>query len=216
MTAVKICGLTRLEDALWAAECGADLLGFILYPASPRAVTPERAAEITRALRASTAGRVPLLVGVFVDESPAVVRDAYARCGLDLVQLHGAESPEAAVGLGLPYILARRMGKPGALDRLDAYAPWAYLLDSYDPSRPGGSGRPWDWSALPARLPESARCILAGGLTPDNVQDGLRAVRPWGVDVASGVEQRPGIKDPALVSAFIQQVKEYDRHASNH
>ncbi|MFO7697776.1 MAG: phosphoribosylanthranilate isomerase [Anaerolineae bacterium] len=215
MTAVKICGLTRVEHALWAAECGADLLGFIFYPASPRAVAPEQAAEIAAAIRSVAAQAAPLMVGVFVNESQDVVRDVYARCNLDLVQLHGDESPEAARALGLPYILARRMGQPGVLLGLDEYAPWAYLLDSYDPSRAGGSGAPWDWNALDKQLPAGTRCILAGGLTPGNVQDGLRAVRPWGVDVASGVEQRPGVKNPDRVAAFIRQVKEYDRHDSD-
>ncbi|MHB1317168.1 MAG: phosphoribosylanthranilate isomerase, partial [Anaerolineae bacterium] len=102
MTAVKICGLTRLEDALWAAECGADLLGFIFYAPSPRAVTPERAKEIARGIRERSTGRAPLLVGVFVDESPAVMRDVCARCRLDLVQLHGDETPAVAASLGLP------------------------------------------------------------------------------------------------------------------
>ncbi|MHB1317219.1 MAG: phosphoribosylanthranilate isomerase, partial [Anaerolineae bacterium] len=102
------------------------------------------------------------------------------------------------------------------LQGLDAYAPWAYLLDSCDPSRPGGSGTPWDWDVLGAQTPVGARCMLAGGLTPENVLDGLRAVHPWGVDVASGVELRPGVKDPARVAAFFQQVKEYDRYDSIH
>jgi phosphoribosylanthranilate isomerase len=213
MTRVKICGITREEDALHAAKCGADLLGFIFYPPSPRTVSPERAAEIAGAVRGAAhgVGQAPLLVGVFVDASPATMRGIYTLCGLDLVQLHGDETPEAAAGLGLPYILARRIGRQGALQGLDRYAPWAYLLDAYDPTRPGGSGASWGWDTLDPRFPAGTRCILAGGLTPENVQNGLRALRPWGVDVASGVEERPGIKDAARVAAIIRQVKEFDR-----
>lgn len=216
MTAIKICGLTRVEDALHAAACGADLLGMIFVPASPRRVSVDRAAEIAQAVRATYSCGSPLLVGVFVDAPAEHVRQISAQCGLDLVQLHGDESPAYAASLGMPYILARRVGRPGALGDLYRYHPWAYLLDSYDPARAGGSGAAWTWTRMEDSLPAGARLILAGGLMPENVQEGLRAVRPWGVDVASGVEERPGIKDPAHVEAFIVQVKEYDRHDHEH
>lgn len=216
MTVIKVCGMTRTEDALDGGACGADLLGFIFYHASPRYISPEKAAEIAQAVRVEHPSGSPLLVGVFVDAPAEQVRAVYAQCGLDLVQLHGDESPAYAASLGLPYILARRVGRPGALENLDHYEPWAYLLDSYDPARPGGSGEAWRWSRMETTLPHGARLVLSGGLTPANVQEGLRAVRPWGVDVASGVEQRPGIKDPERVAAFIARVKEYDRHDHEH
>lgn len=216
MTAIKICGMTRVEDALHAAACGADLLGMIFVPASPRHVSVDRAAEIAQAVRAAYPSGIPLLVGVLVNAAANHVRQVFAQCGLDLVQLHGDESPAYAASLGLPYILARRVGRPGALEDLDRYEPWAYLLDSYDPARAGGSGAAWTWTRMEDSLPTGARLILAGGLMPENVQEGLQAVRPWGVDVASGVEERPGIKDPERVAAFIAQVKEYDRHDHEH
>ncbi len=216
MTAIKICGMTRVEDALQAAACGADLLGMIFVQTSPRYIAPEKAAEIAQAVRATFPSGSPLLVGVFVNAAADQVRQVSARCGLDLVQLHGDESPAYAASLGLPYILARRVGSPGALQGLARYRPWAYLLDSYDPERAGGSGAAWRWIRMEDRLPPDARLILAGGLMPENVQEGLQAVRPWGVDVASGVEERPGIKDADRVAAFIAQVKEYDRHEYEH
>ncbi len=212
MTHVKICGLTSVEDALWAAECGADLLGLIFYPPSQRAVSPAVAEQIAQAVRERYQERSPLLVGVFVNEAIPVMREVQARCGLDLIQLHGHEPPELGAGLGLPYILARRVSGPDALRGIERYAPWALLLDAYDPVRPGGSGTTWRWDDLGHSTPAGQRIILAGGLTPENVLDGLRAMAPWGVDVASGVEARPGIKDPERVARFIRTVKEYDSH----
>jgi len=212
MTHVKICGLTSVEDALWAAECGADLLGLIFYPPSQRAVSPAVAEQIAQAVRDRYQERSPLLVGVFVNEAIPAMREVQARCGLDLIQLHGHEPPELAAGLGLPYILARRVSGPDALRGIERYAPWALLLDAYDPVRPGGSGTTWRWDDLGHAAPAGQRIILAGGLTPENVLDGLRAMAPWGVDVASGVEARPGIKDPERVARFIRTVKEHDSH----
>jgi len=213
VTAIKICGITRVQDALLAAASGADLLGLNFYATSPRYLRPERAAEIVQALRAVyPSGTGPLLVGVFVNAPADHVQRVCERCGLDLAQLHGDESPEYAHELGLPYIVGRRVGRPGALEGLDRYAPWAFLLDSYDLKRPGGSGAAWRWTDMRVALPRRSRLILAGGLVPENVQTGLGAVRPWGVDVSSGVESSPGVKDPGRVVDFIERVKEYDRH----
>jgi phosphoribosylanthranilate isomerase len=209
MTAVKICGLTRLEDARWAAHCGADLLGFLFWPGSSRYIAPERAARITRALRAE--GCRALLVGVFVGQEPDHVRSVALQCGLDLVQLHGGESPAYAEALGLPYLLARRVRSADDLTGLDAYPPWGLVLDSYDPTRPGGTGRTWRWELLEEATGLPERLLLAGGLTPDNVATAIRTAHPWGVDVASGVEAAPGIKDPERVAAFIHSVREEDR-----
>ncbi len=208
MTRIKICGLTRLEDALWAARCGADLLGFICWPGSSRYIAPAPLAELTQELRAQ--GCRALRVGVFVGQEPAHVRDVAARSALDLIQLHGGESAEYAAALGLPYLLARPVRAADDLAGLDGYAPWGWLLDSYDPERPGGTGQPWRWGLLQQASHVHGRVLLAGGLAPENVRAAIRAAHPWGVDVATGVERAPGIKDPARVAAFIQAVREED------
>lgn len=208
MTAVKICGLTRLEDALWAARCGADLLGFICWSGSPRYVAPGALAEITQGLRAE--GCQTPLVGVFVGQALAYVRQVARLGGLDMVQLHGGESAAYAAALRLPYLLARRVRQASDLAGLEAYDPWGVVLDSYDPARPGGTGQPWRWDLLAQAHSLPERVILAGGLAPENVRAAIRAARPWGVDVATGVESAPGVKDPELVAAFIDQVREED------
>ena len=208
MTAVKICAITRLEDARWAARCGADLLGFIFWPGSARYIAPERAARITDTLRAE--GCQALLVGVFVGQEPTHVRAVAAECGLDLVQLHGGESPAYCAGLGLPYLLARRIQNMDDLDGLDTYAPWGLVLDSYHPSQPGGTGQTWRWELLEEASGLPKRLLLAGGLTPGNVAQAMRTARPWGVDVATGVEAAPGIKDPLRVAKFLQRVRRED------
>ena len=210
MTAVKICGLTRSTDAFWAWRQGADLLGFILWPQSARAVSADSAAEITQSLR--TAGCRAKLVGVFVNEEPERVHATVTQCDLDLVQLHGGETPQYAHAMGLPYLLARRVRGTDGLGDLAGYKPWAFLLDSYDPMLPGGTGVPWAWDQLGHRLSATDRFILAGGLTPENVRVAMRTLHPWGVDVASGVERAPGIKNPKRVAEFIQRVREEDQH----
>jgi phosphoribosylanthranilate isomerase len=205
---VKICGLTHLDDALLALEAGADLLGFVLYPKSPRGVSLAAVAEITQALRRAPAfqQRRPALVGVFVNAPPAEVAHALDEAGLDLAQLSGHEPPDDLRALGGRAYKAIR----GEADiPPSAGAPPAhphrpdFLLDAAHPTLYGGSGQPADL-ALAARLAERRRLLLAGGLTPDNVVAAIRAVRPWGVDVASGVEAAPGKKDPAKVRAFVQ------------
>jgi phosphoribosylanthranilate isomerase len=206
MTAVKICGLTNAEDAGWAWRCGADLLGFICVPSSPRDVPPERVQEMARNLRAD--GCQALLVGVFAETRPQVIRETALRCGLDLVQLHGYEdAPFPLADLGLPAIVARRVR-----ERLDWGAwrlpgAWATLLDRYDSARLGGSGEAWDWALYEGSPPDVSRLILAGGLTAENVAAAIAAVRPWGVDVSSGVEAVPGRKDWHKVARFIQQAR---------
>jgi len=207
MTAVKICGLTNLEDARWAWHCGADLLGLILVPASPRYLPPERAQELARQLRAE--GCCTPLVGVFAEADPQVIGEMALRCGLDLAQLHGHEDHPFSLGdLALPAIVARRMR--GETDWATWATPgtWAILLDRYDPTRLGGSGQTWDWTRYQAPPSGAPRVILAGGLTPHNVTTAIAAVRPWGVDVSSGVEVAPGHKDPRLVEQFIRCVRE--------
>jgi phosphoribosylanthranilate isomerase len=207
---VKICGLTNLDDALLALEAGADLLGFVLYPKSPRGVSLGAVAEIVQALRCAPAfqQRRPALVGVFVNVPPAEVARALDEAGLDLAQLSGHEPPDDLRALGgRAYKAVRSQAEADALPVVDALPAHPHrpdlLLDAAHPTLYGGSGQPADL-ALAARLAQRYRLLLAGGLTPDNVAAAIRAVRPWGVDVASGVEAAPGKKDPAKVRAFIQ------------
>ena len=207
MTRIKICGLTNVEDALVAARAGADLLGFIFYPPSPRAVTPEQAGRIVETVR-----RLPFTVhcvGVFVDEEPGAVQQIVTRCGLDYAQLHGAEPPETADTLmaqEIGIIKAFRIRDGASLAEIARYRATAYLLDAYLPGQPGGTGQTFDWT-LAARVKQHGPVILAGGLTPDNVARAVHTVRPWGLDVASGVEAAPGRKDHDKVRRFIRAAR---------
>lgn len=205
MVKVKICGLTNLEDARWACQQGADLLGFIFVPASPRYIPPAQAAAIIEALRAE--GCQALCVGVFVDAPASEVQETAARCRLDLVQLHGSEPPAYARQMPCPVIRAHRVRGAVPWDELLAYPAWAYLLDSFHPQSAGGTGQAWNWDILESAVLPAARLIIAGGLTPENVAEAVRRLTPWGVDVSSGVESRPGKKDPVKVRDFIRQVK---------
>ena len=207
MTRVKICGITNLEDARLAAEVGADLLGLIFYPPSPRYVNPEQACRIVQALRDGSI-LVPC-VGVFVDETLDAVRQIMVDCGLDYAQLHGEEPPEMAAALleeGFQVVKAFRVRDGAFLAQVEDYPATAYLLDTYIPGQPGGTGQSFDW-ALAAQASVYGPVILAGGLTPGNVAQAVRTARPWGVDVASGVEAAPGRKDPPKVRCFIATVK---------
>ncbi len=198
---VKICGITRLEDALLAARLGADALGFNFWPGSKRFVAPDAARAIV--------DRLPPFVtpvGVFVNQPPAEVLATAARAGMALVQLHGDEPPEGVNALPVPVIKAFRVADRGSLAALDRYRVRAFLLDA--PSTGfGGSGVTFDWD-LAREAAERATVLLAGGLRPENVQDAVRAVRPYGVDVASGVESSPGVKDPEKLARFIGRAKE--------
>jgi len=208
---VKICGLTNLDDALLALEAGADLLGFVLYPKSPRGVSVSTVAEIAQALRCAPAfqQRRPALVGVFVNEPPAAIQRALDEAGLDLAQLSGHEPPDDLRALGGRAYKAVRSEADALLPEdvppAHPHRP-DFLLDAVHPTLYGGSGQLADWS-LAAKLAARYRLLLAGGLTPDNVAAAIRAVRPWGVDVASGVEAAPGKKDPAKLRNFIQAAK---------
>jgi phosphoribosylanthranilate isomerase len=213
MTLVKICGTTSLEDALAAAEAGADLLGFILYPKSPRYVTPERIAAIVAGVRA-TIPTPPRCVGVFVNTPPAEVLEMLAQTGLDLAQLHGDEPAAALSALqGRGFKAVRPTGLENALALAATYASIGaaagpdLLIDAYDPQAYGGTGQRADWGAAAVVAQRVSHLLLAGGLTPDNVAAAVQAVRPWGVDVASGVEISPGRKDYAKVQAFIAAAK---------
>lgn len=210
MTIVKICGLTNLEDTRWAWRCGADLMGFIFVPSSPRCIAPKDAAAITKGLAAE--GCQAQLVGVFASQPLDEVRAVVRTCSLHLAQLHGGETPEYARRLNVPVIIARRVRDGIAWDELASYDAWAYLFDSYDPQRLGGTGHTWDWELLRGTESRDTRVIIAGGLTPDNVRLVVRQMKPWAVDVSSGVEAAPGRKDPAKVARFIECVREEAEH----
>ncbi len=199
MVRVKICGLTNLEDALAAAECGADALGFV-FASSPRRVDPETVRKIT--------GQMPsfvLSVGVFVDEKTSVVKEIREYCGLDAVQLHGHETEEEAAAIGGRIIKAVRPGCSVAVAK-KIFPSATLLLDTYVPGLAGGSGACFDWSLAmePAR---QRPVILAGGLNPENVAEAVGTVGPYAVDVASGVEKEPGRKDHDKLESFIQRAK---------
>jgi phosphoribosylanthranilate isomerase len=208
MSRVKICGLTNLDDARHAVRSGADLLGFI-FAESPRRITVDQAAEIARALSVEGLD-VPTRVGVFVNAEVGEVVDTCVDCGFSTAQLSGEESPDycrAVSRAGINVIKVFRVRDRGSLEDLIAYDAVDYVLcDAYDPKRAGGTGRTFDHS-LVVDLSKRYQLILAGGLNPDNVADAVTRVRPWAVDVSSGVEASPGKKDPAAVEAFIRNAK---------
>ena len=199
---VKICGITNPEDALVAAEAGADALGFIFYEKSPRFVTPENAAAIIRQVPPHIAR-----VGVFVNAPVEAVLEAMGRCHLNLLQFHGDEPPEFCLQFGLMSMKAFRVCDESVLSELPRYATDAWLLDAYSPASLGGTGETFNWD-LAIRASRLGRPIfLAGGLTPENVAEAVARVRPLGVDVSSGVEAAPGRKDHTKVRAFIQAAR---------
>jgi phosphoribosylanthranilate isomerase len=202
MVKIKICGITNLEDALLAAELGADALGFIFYPKSPRSVATETAREIIAQLPPFVAA-----VGVFVDEEAAVVQELVASLGLDWVQLHGQESPEYCRSLGRKVIKGFRIKNEASLKELALYrgSVQAFLLDTYKKGQVGGTGEVFDWHLARAAKPYG-RIILAGGLTPGNVARAIEVALPAAVDAASGTEAAPGRKDPEKLRGFFKAV----------
>ena len=202
MVRIKICGITNLEDALLAANLGANALGVIFYAKSPRCVAPEAAREIIRQLPPFV-----LSVGVFVDEEATVVGDLAARVGLDWVQLHGAETPEYCRSLGRRVLKGFRIQDENSLKALPAYrgAVQAFLLDSYKQGQTGGTGETFDWD-LARQARDYGPIVLAGGLTAANVVQAIKTAQPQAVDVASGVEAAPGKKDPEKLRAFFKAV----------
>jgi phosphoribosylanthranilate isomerase len=203
MIPVKICGITRPEDAQLAVSLGAAAIGFIFYRPSPRYVTPERAAEIVRVLPPFVT-----TVGVFVDEPVDAMNAIAERCRLDRIQLHGHEPHETLARLNRRGYRAFRLQQPAEVDAVIAAPDRAVLLDTYQPDLYGGTGRPFDWSwarRLAERLGEQdRRVILAGGLTPDTVPAALREVRPHALDISSGVEAAPGVKDEHKLRALFR------------
>lgn len=200
-TRVKICGLTRAEDALAACRYGADAVGLIFYPPSPRGVELATACDIS--------GKLPpfvTVVGVFVNPDRALLNRALSEAGIDVIQFHGDEDRGFCESFGKPYIKAVRV-QPGVdLHRVarDFGSARALLLDSFETERRGGTGRAFDWSLIPRDLEKPF--ILAGGLRPDNVAAAIAAVRPYAVDGNGGVESSPGVKDHQKIEAFIQEV----------
>lgn len=190
MTQIKICGITNVDDALCALACGVDAIGFIFHPASPRHVAPERAREIIAALPAKL-----IKVGVFVNRDAEEVARISGECGLDLVQLHGDESPGYCRRFPPERLIkAVSPGTAEELRLLDAYEVRAFLADFREPGRYGGTGKQADWN-LAAMLGRKRPLILAGGLTEENIVDAITAVAPQAVDINSGIELAPGIKD---------------------
>lgn len=204
-TRVKICGITSPGDAQAAALHGADAIGLVFYAPSPRCVTAERAREIAAATPPFVSR-----VALFVNPSAEEVRAVLATCAVDLLQFHGEEASAFCRQFGVPYLKALRI-RPG-LDLLESLSPYAaaagWLLDTYRPDFYGGTGESFDWDAIPAGLARPV--VLSGGLTVANVAEAIRRVRPWAVDVSSGVEAAKGVKDAAKIAAFIQGVRDAD------
>lgn len=203
-TRIKICGITRVQDARAAAECGADAIGLVFYPPSPRYLSTERAVELRDALP-------PFVqtVALFVNPDAAQVAQVLQRVRPGLLQFHGEETPEFCGQFGVPFVKACRM-RPGG-DALEYLRPFsraaAWLFDSHVPEY-GGVGEGFDLSLLPAVKEKPV--ILSGGLSPASVAEAIRRVRPWGVDVSSGVESAKGVKDAAKIAAFVAEVRNAD------
>ena len=205
---VKICGITRSEDAALAARLGAAWVGFVFWPRSPRFVDPAAAEDILAGLPPHVAG-----VGVFVDQAVEEVNAIAARVGLGAVQLHGDEPAAACARCTRRVIKAVRLSPEITVEAVDAvWSRATVLVDAFDPVRMGGSGRLVDWT-LAARIARRRRTILSGGLRAENVGEALRRVAPYALDVSSGVEARPGIKDPERMRAFFEAVSVATRRA---
>ncbi|WP_337153555.1 phosphoribosylanthranilate isomerase [Pseudomonas protegens] len=198
----KICGITRIEDALAAVAAGADAIGLVFYAKSPRAVNVQQARAIIAALPPFVTS-----VGLFVNASRCELGEILDAVPLDLLQFHGDESAADCEGYHRPYIKALRVKAGDDIAAACLAYPRAsgILLDTYVEGVPGGTGEAFDWSLVPQGL--SKPIILAGGLTPDNVSAAIARVRPYAVDVSGGVEQGEGIKDPAKIQAFMQAVR---------
>ena len=201
MVKVKICGITRLEDALVAADAGADAVGFIFVEGTPRYVEPGRAASFIAALHPFICA-----VGVFWDHPTSHIRAVAEECGLGAVQFHGSEPPEAVAASPLPVLKTVKVAGPEDLKLLDGYEPAAFLLDSPARWSEGERRAPIPW-LLARAAATRGRIILSAGLTPENVGEAVRVARPWGVDVNSGVEATPGRKDPDRVRRFVRAAR---------
>lgn len=203
---VKICGITSVEDAVAVTDAGADAIGLMFYEDSPRHVTLEQAREIAAAVPPHVAR-----VGVFVNAETAFIQQAVAECMLNILQFHGDETPEQCRGFPVMTMKAFRMRGPETLEQLPEYGTDGFLLDAYVKDALGGTGETFNWG-LAVRAAEFGKPIfLAGGLTPDNVADAVQQVRPFGVDVSSGVESAPGKKDADAVWSLVAAVRAAER-----
>ncbi|MEW8221827.1 MAG: phosphoribosylanthranilate isomerase [Candidatus Thiodiazotropha taylori] len=204
-TRIKICGITRTEDALTATRLGADAIGLVFYPPSPRSVSAEQAQRIVKSLPPFVT-----VVGLFVNEDRAVIEQILNQVPLDLLQFHGDESAEDCSGFGRPWIKAIRMRQDTDLLSLEQQYTDAsgLLLDTYQAGVPGGTGKTFDWDLVPESL--AGRVILAGGLNSENVTRAVASLHPYAVDVSGGVEAAKGIKDAAKIEAFITGVMRGD------
>jgi phosphoribosylanthranilate isomerase len=197
---VKVCGVTRLDDALAAADAGASAVGFVFWPNSPRFIDPYRARAIAAKLPPFVTA-----VGLFVNQPAGYVNGVASLVRLGAVQLHGDETPEFAESIAAPVIKALPVERAGGWPEATTL-----LLDAHDPVKRGGTGRVIDWSAA-AAVAAGRRVLLAGGLTPENIADAIARVRPFGIDVSSGVERAPGIKDHARIRALFEAI-----HGTSH
>ena len=202
MTRAKICGLTRIADAGWANELLPDYVGFV-FAESRRQVSPQTAARIAEGI-----DRAVKRVGVFVNPTMDEIRETLDTCPLDILQLHGEESPSFCMDTGMPVWKAFRMRTPEVLDEISAYDVDAFVLDGWHPESRGGTqtGFPWQW--IEGYDFHDRPVVLAGGLTPWNVTEAIRRVKPWAVDVSSGVETA-GVKNTAKIAAFLERVRQY-------
>jgi phosphoribosylanthranilate isomerase len=202
-TRVKICGITRVEDALSAVEQGADAIGLVFYPPSPRYVSASQAAEIAQVLPAFVT-----VVGLFVDALSADIEAVLSKVPIDLIQFHGNETPEQCRRYEKPYIKAIRVKTDTNLIQYqsDFSDAKALLLDTYTDGVPGGTGQVFDWNVIPKHM--TKQLVLAGGLDANNVKQAIKLVKPYAVDVSGGVESAKGIKDAAKIAAFMRGVSD--------
>ena len=202
MTKIKICGITNINDALAAAGYGADALGFIFYDKSPRCITPDKAKDITK--------KVPPFVkkvGVFVNEDTGVINKISDEVELDMIQLSGDETQDYCRKLNKPYIKTFRIRDMESLDEINNFDTFYFLFDSFSENEYGGTGKTFDWSLIQNRHFKDRYVILSGGLNPENTGDAIFKIRPYAVDVSSGVEEHPGKKDHSEIKNFIEAVK---------
>ena len=201
MIKIKICGIRNLEDAIAAAEAGADALGFVFYPESPRFIDPGNVRHII--------SKLPVFItyiGVFVDEKEDVIRRILRESGIQLLQFHGSESPMLCTRFREKVIKSIRIRDAGSIESMKMYPLDTFLLDTYHAEVKGGTGKAFDWG-IAEKAKEHGKIILSGGLTPSNVEEAIRRVKPYGVDVSSGVEKSPGKKDHMKIKKFIKEVK---------